>query len=139
MPLPGRADAGLSRHVGLKPRRRLAASLGLCLVASCTTPAPSVEPQPPDASDPGFLLLGASLIPWARPGATREQFEHDARACLDASTASRRTVSADLEAEKAYDTFQRCMSEQGWSSAAPGAVIERIRPHETRHDGEEWP
>jgi hypothetical protein len=107
-------------------------AVSLSVFAACTRGAnPTVDFETPRQNDNGFILLGASVIPWARKGATEDEFKREARSCLNESAASRRSASVEEKAETAYRTFQECMESKQWTRAAQGAVVHRIRPHDT--------
>jgi len=105
------------------------ASIALPTACACAGALPA--PEAPTSADTGFMLTGASMMPWARKGATEDQFKGDARFCLDHSTDSRRAASRDERSEAAYRTFQECMTAKHWSKPADGAPVLQLRPHET--------
>ncbi len=71
----------------------------------------------PPAEDSVYALRGAPG-PWRQAGASREDFDRDARICIDASNEARANAAPGEGSPAAYAAFLDCMTERRWTRGA---------------------
>jgi hypothetical protein len=83
----------------------MARSLGIvvlaCLVVGGISACETARPYKVQPTATAFILMGASMRAWSRPGASEQDFKREARLCLDSSADDRTSSPTDQKAEAA--------------------------------------